>query len=200
MSTRNLLRTGALAATLLAATPLLAAEEAHGEPSIFAGSLGNSLVTLIVFGAVVFLLGKLAWKPVLNVLNERERTIRDSLESAKREREQAEQLLTEYKGQLDKARDEAAVLIDKGRQDAATARARILEDARGETTEMTARARREIQLATDAAIKELYDRTADLSVDVAARIIGKELSPTDHSRLIADSLASIRAEGKAKLN
>ncbi len=182
------------------ALPVLAAGEHGDETNIFNADIGNFIFTLVIFGLVVFILSKTLWKPLLKVLNEREKTIRESLESAKNEREQAAKLLADYRAQLDKARAEAGELIEHGRRDADSARQRILAEARKETGDMTARARHEIQLAADAAIKELYDRTAELSVDVAGRIIRKELSPADHRRLVDEAIADIRAGGKAKLN
>ncbi|MCK4341031.1 MAG: F0F1 ATP synthase subunit B [Phycisphaerae bacterium] len=175
-------------------------KEAHDKPALLTFDPGAAIWSIIVFLVLLGLLRVTAWKPILRVLNERESFIHDCIEDAKNERDQAEQLLVEYKAQLEKARDEAAALIDQGRQDAEVVRQRMLEGARGETGEMTERARREIQLATDAAIKELYDRTAELSLDIAARIVGKDLNAADHSRLIEDSLAEIRVGGKAKLN
>ncbi len=195
-------RTGGLVlpGVLLASATALAAEEGHAEPNLFAGGLANAFVTLIIFVVVVTVLTKVAWNPILKILHERERMIRDSLESAKNEREQAEQLLAQYQQQLDNARTEAAALVEKGRQDAEAARQRILNEARQETTDMTARAKREIELTTDAAIKELYDQTADLAIMVAGRVLEKELSAEDHRKLISDSIAEIREQGKARLN
>ena len=149
---------------------------------------------------MVLVLGKTLWKPLLNVLNEREKTIREALESAKREREQAAKLLADYQARLDQARVEAGALVEEGRRDAAATRQRILEQAHKDTAQLTERARKDIQLASDAAIKDLYDRTAELATDVAGRVLRKQLSPADHTRLVAESITEIRAGGKAKLN
>jgi F-type H+-transporting ATPase subunit b len=176
--------------------------DAHGgdKPALLQFDPGAAIWTIIVFFGLLIVLRLTAWKPILRVLHEREAFIASSIEDAKRERAEAEQLLADHKAQLDKARDEAAALLEQGRKDADAARQRLIEEARGEAADLSARAKRDIQLATDTAIKELYDRTAELSVDVAARIINKELSAADHSRLIEESLAAMRAEGKAGLN
>ena len=200
MTIRNLLRAGLLGALLGAVATVLAAEEGHAEPSIFAGSLGNSIVTLIIFGSVIYILGRLAWKPLLTVLNEREKMIRESLESARKERQDAEQLLADYKAQLEKGRAEASAIVEEGRRDADVVRRRLHEEARAEADALLDRARREIRLATDAAVKELYDQTAELSVQVAAGVIGKELSEDDHHRLLAESLEQMKSVDDSKLN
>lgn len=182
---------------LSAAAPALAAE---GEKSdIFAGGIGNAIITLLVFGTVVFLLGKYAWPPLMRVLAEREQTIRESLEDARREREEAERVLEKYTRQIEQARVEASRIVDQGRRNAEEVARRVQDQAREEAAQMAARAKREIELATDAAKKEVYDLTAELAVDVAARIIRKKLNPQDHAELVEESLARMRAED-AKMN
>ena len=195
------LRQAALAgAMLLCMSMASAAEQPHGEqPSLFAGSLGNSIVTLIIFGLVVFILGKFAWPHLMHVLAEREQTIRESLEDAKREREQAEVLLEKYRQQIEQARVEASEIVDGGRRNAEEVGRRVQEEARREAGQMVERAKREIQLAADAAKKDVYDLTAELAVDVARRIVRKELSPEDHKDLVAESLERMRKRD-AKLN
>ena len=181
----------------LAAPVLLASEEGADDRNIFNADIGNFIFTLIIFGLVVYLLGKFAWKPLLNVLNEREATIRTSLLTAKQEREQAERLLAEYQVQLDKARDEAAALVAEGRKDADALRQNLKEDAQKESEQIIVRARREIQLATDSARKELHDEAAELAVRVAGRIIRKELSAADHKNLVAESLKEMQTAGRS---
>lgn len=189
----------ATASAFILTAPALAAE--HGdETNIFNADIGNFIFTLIIFGLVIVVLGKFAWRPLLKVLHERERSIRESLESARDERERAEKLLADYKAQLDQARVEATAIVEEGRRDADVVRRRILEEGREQGAELLERARREIQLATDTAIKELYDQTADLSVKVAAGIIRKELSPEDHQQLVAESLDEMKKSGKVGLN
>jgi len=192
-------RACAACALVLLATPT-AAWASSGSDSLLGGDIGNAVFTLVIFLAVVVVLGKFAWKPLLNVLNERERTIRESLSSARQERDQAAKLLAEYQAQLERARAEAAAVVEEGRRDGDVVRQRIQQEARQQAEEALARARREIQLAADAAVKELYDRTADLAVGLAGRIVQQELSPEKHRQLIADSIAQIKTSGESGLN
>ena len=115
MQTRHL-QALTLVVLLCLAWPALASEGGGGsasEKDIFNADIGNFVFTLIIFGAVVLILGKFAWKPILNVLHEREQTIRTSLETAKREREQAAKLLADYETQLTKAREQAMLLTGR---------------------------------------------------------------------------------------
>lgn len=172
------------------AAPALAQE--HGaEPAAnnpFAGDVGNALWTLVIFGLVVFVLGKFAWGPMLRGLQAREEFIRESLEKARLEREAAETRLREYEERLARAREEASAIVDEGRRDAEVVKRRIEEDAKVEGEKMIERARREIQIATDTATKELYTLSARLATQMAAKVIGRELSPQDHQRLISEAI------------
>lgn len=189
-------RAAALGVQLLAVGSVLAADE---QSNIFAGSIANAIITLVIFLLVVWVLGKFAWPPVLQALNDREATIRRQLEEAKAEREAATKLLTDYQAQLDKAREEASAIVAEGRRDAETTARRIQDEARRESEETIARARREIQLATDTARKELHDEAAELAVRVARRVVRKELAPADHKELVAEALREMAATG-GKLN
>jgi F-type H+-transporting ATPase subunit b len=178
---------------LTAPAAAFAAEHGEESPSLFAGDVGNAVWTLVIFAVVVLILGKFAWGPILKGLQARESFILESLEKAKREREEAEARLREYEERLAQARTEATAIVEEGRRDADVLKAKILEDARGEAEKERERTRREIRIATDTATKELYTLAARLATDMAGRIVRKELTPQDHERLIADSIAELNA-------
>jgi len=168
-----------------------AAAEAEEAASPFAGDVGTAVWTLVIFGLVVIVLGKFAWGPILAALQKREDFIRDSLESARRDREEAEVRLKEYVEKVNAARAEATAIVDEGRRDAEVTKRRIEEDARAEAEKIVARGKREIEIATATAVKEIYTTAARLSTDVAARILGRELTGQDHERLIAESIEQL---------
>ena len=170
----------------MAATPVLAS--GGGSTNPFAGDIGNVVWTVLIFLLVVFVLGKFAWGPILGALQKREDFIRDSLESAKKDREQSEAKLKEYTEQLTAARAEAKGIVDEGRRDAEVVQRKIEDGAKKEATALIERARREIQIATDTAVKDLYDLSGKLATDIASRIIRKELNAAEHERLIAESI------------
>lgn len=183
-----------LVVALLSAGPLLAAPQEHGEgagePSIFAGDVGNALWTVVIFVVLLWVLGKYAWGPILDGLQGREQFIRESLEQAKRERDEAHQLLEKYDAKLASARQEVDEILDEARRDAQALREREEQKAREEAERMIERARREIDLATETAVKRLYGQASRLSVEVAGRILRRELKPEDHDRLIDDAVSS----------
>lgn len=181
--------------SLAFAVPAFAAEAEHGggEASIFAGDVGNMIWTLVIFLLVVFVLGKFAWGPILNTLQARESFIHEALATAKRDRDEAEARLKEYEARLAQSRAEATAIVEEGRRDAVVVKQRIEDDARREADKMIERAKREIQIATETATKELYLLSARLATDMAGKVIGRELSPQDHERLIAESLDGVNA-------
>ncbi len=184
------------AIALLHAPAALAAEGAAHEPSsnnVFAGDVGNAVWTLIIFLLVLVVLGKFAWGPLLKGLQARESFIRDSLETARRDRAEAESRLREYQEKLAAARAEATAIVEEGRRAAEAVKHRIEEQAKQESDKMIERAKAEIRVATAEATRQLYALSGSLATELAGRIIGRELDPKDHERLIAESIAEISA-------
>lgn len=181
---------------MLGAVPALAAEGGHAEGGAnnpFAGDIGNALWTLIIFVGVLIVLGKFAWGPILSNLQARENFIFESLEKAKKDRDEAEARLKQYEEKLASARAEASAITDEGRRDGEATKRRIEEEARQEADRIIERARREIQIATDTATKELYTLSARLATEMATRIVGKQLTVQDQERLIAESIEALNA-------
>lgn len=193
VSTRMIKRALFLLAVLaLTALPALAAEGAgEAQPSLLAGDIGNVFWTVLIFVLVLVVLGKYAWGPILSTLQTRESFIHEALAKAKADRDAAEARLKEYEERLASARAEATAIVEEGRRDAEAVKRKIEADAKAEADKMVERARHEIQLATDTATKSLYELSARLATEMAARVIGRELSPQDHERLIAEAIDGI---------
>jgi F-type H+-transporting ATPase subunit b len=181
-----------LAPLVMTAIPALAAEPGgEAPPSLLAGDLGNSFWTILIFVLVLVILGKYAWGPILKTLQARESFIHEALAKAKADRDAAEARLREYEERLATARAEATAIVEEGRRDAEAVKRKIEEEAKHASDQAIERAKREIQMATDAATKDLYRLSAKLATDLAARVIGRELTPQDHDRLIAEAIDGI---------
>jgi F-type H+-transporting ATPase subunit b len=185
------------ALTLLAAAVPAMAQEGHegGSPNLFSGDFGNLFWTWLIFALVLVVLGKFAWGPILSTLQQRESFIHEALAKAKADRDQAEARLKQYEERLAGARAEATAIVEEGRRDAEVVKRKIEAAAKVEADKMIDRARREIQIATVTATRELYDLSARLATDMAARVIGRELSAKDHERLIAEAIDGISGSG-----
>jgi len=169
----------------------LASGEGGGGSGPFAGDVGNALWTLVIFLLVVWVLGRFAWGPLLNALQSRERFIRESLEEAKRDRDEAAAQLARHEERLAEARAEATAIVEEGRRDSDVLKQRIEAKAQEESDKMIDRAKREIDIAKQAAVHELYARAADMATDLAGRIIDKELDAATHADLIAGAIGEL---------
>jgi F-type H+-transporting ATPase subunit b len=167
----------------------LAADAEHGSANNpFAGDVGNAIWTVLIFVVVIVVLGKFAWKPILGALQKREQFILDSLAQAKNDREEAAKSLQEYTDKLHEARAEASAIVEEGRRDAVALKHRLEEQAKKEAQATLDRAKREIGIARDTAVKELYILSARLGTELATKIIRKELDGKEHERLITEAI------------
>ncbi len=189
MHHRNLKQVGAALLLSFYFAGIAAASEGGGTQNpIESGTLANAIATVITFGVVVLILGKLVWPHVLKALKDRENFIRESLESAKRDREDAEKRLKEYETQIANARQEATAIVEEGRRDSEVLRRKMQDDAKQEADAIMVRAKREIGIARDTAVKDLYSVSGRLAADLAGKILQKELDASAHDRLIQDSI------------
>lgn len=127
------------------------------------------------FGLVVWLLGRFAWKPIMRGLRERENSIQEALSAADKAREEMKALQFSNEALLQEAKDERDAILKEGRK----IREKILEDARIKANEEAERiigtARESIQYEKMAAITELKNQVAQLSIDIASNILKEEL-------------------------
>jgi F-type H+-transporting ATPase subunit b len=149
------------------------------------------LVSLVSFAVLFVVMWRFALPPITKMLDERAEKIKDSLEQAEQTRVEAERLLSEYKEQLAEARLESNRVIEQGRKVAETMKDEIVAKANEEREAILARAREEIEGEKRVALAELQASVADLSVAVAGRIIGSELSAKDHAALIEKYVAEV---------
>ena len=184
---------GALALCLALFGPVAAwASEGGGEagdlPPFLRPDAYLAFWTLVVFLGLLLVLGKFAWKPLLDSLQAREKHIRESIQDAERARDQAKALLAEHDKKLAEVQNEVRAILDEARRDAQHTQTEILKQAQSEAQNTRDRAKREIEQARDLALKELFDRAADLATEVAGRIVQRSLNPQDHRDLIQQVL------------
>ena len=152
---------------------------------------GTIIWTLITFGILLVVLRAFAWKPVLGLLEERERTIRDSLDSARKAREEAETHLAQSRESLKKARQEMASAIDKGQKEAERFRQELMEKAQKDAEETRRRGLAEIEREKRAAIVEIRKSAADLAVAAAGRIVSSSMDEGTQRKLVSEFLTEM---------
>ncbi len=94
-----------------------------------------------------------------------------------------------------RAADEVRALIDKARQDAQAAADQIVKQAQEEAESARLRAQRDIASARDQALAEIWQKSADLAVSVAGRVLAKQLNADDHRRLLDAAIQELPAAG-----
>lgn len=149
---------------------------------------GLLIWTIITFLVLLAVLRKIAWNPLLTALEQREGTIRSSLEEAQRARQEAEHLLSENRRILTDANREAARIIEQGREEAERLRNTITDQAQAEAKRLVDEARREITRERQLAVQELKSTAADLALVAAGKLLNTIVTDADHRRLVTEFL------------
>lgn len=183
----------AMAVVTLIALPrlVLASSAEGGEASPVSLDYWQAAFTIVVFAALVLILSRTAYKAILEGLQKRERFIRESLDAAENARRAAEVHMHEYEEKLRRAREEASAIVEEGRRDAGVVRRRIESEAHDASENMLKRAKREIEIARDTALKALYEETANLAASLAVSALNRQVSPEEHQRLVMDALRDL---------
>jgi len=158
---------------------------------------GLTIWTAITFICLVLVLSKFAWGPIVKMLDERERTIRDAIEQAKKERAEAEKMLADQKATLATAQREAAELAQRSKAEVEALRADLTARARKEADDLVAQARRQIQEEKAKAVAELKGQVADLAIDAARRLIQSSLDEKSQRKLVEEYIAQLPADRAA---
>jgi F-type H+-transporting ATPase subunit b len=143
----------------------------------------------VIWGSLAFvvLLGGM-WKfglpAVQNMMHAREERIREDLERAESAKSESEEVLTQYQAQVADARGEAGRIIEEARQSADQVRRELLARADEEAAEVKARAEADISLQRERALAELRTDVASMSIELAERIVGRNLDRTTQMQLV----------------
>ncbi|MBR2835653.1 MAG: F0F1 ATP synthase subunit B [Coriobacteriales bacterium] len=182
-----------LASAAVVATPALAWAEEAAESgpgmSILIPKPAEFIPALIAFAIIWYLLAKFAWPMFVGILDKRQETIKNNLDEAEAAKIEAQRVLEEYKQQIADARREAAGIVDEARHAGEQVKADITAQAQVQADEMIAKAKKTIEKEKIAAVADLQKSVADLSVSVAGRLIGEDLSDENQRKLIEKYIA-----------
>ena len=150
--------------------------------------LGISLPTLLAqiaaFVILLVILYIFAYKPVLKMLDERARKIKESIDEVQKVKDQASQTEEEFKKKMESASKEGQEVISKAMRTGEEARKRAQEEAKQEAQALVEKARVEIQRERSETIGELRQEFADLTIVAAEKVIGKSLDKETHRQII----------------
>lgn len=146
------------------------------------------------FLLLLFILQRVAYKPLLRMLDERRNRIRTDLDEARRLREESERDRETYRTQLNRARDEARAVLEEANNVAARIREQAIVDAEQQNAVTLQRAREEIAREREHAIAELRREVADLAITAASQVVRRNLDGDDQRRLVEEALSEVRAQ------
>jgi F-type H+-transporting ATPase subunit b len=144
------------------------------------------LAQIINFLILVAILTKVAYKPLMKALADRQARITESLDSAEKEKSAAEELKREYQEQLAQARTQAQAIVEKASKLAEQAREEILQEARVEHARLLKEAQEEIAREREKAVAQLRDEVVALSMAAASKIIGSSIDAATNAKLVTD--------------
>ena len=178
----------------LAALPAVAHAEEGG---IVPQDYSLQIWTLITFVVLLVLLAKFAFKPIAEALDRRGQMIKAQLDDAQKSRAEAKKLMDDYQKQIAEARAEAGKVIEEARQLGEKVRKDVVDKANSEASAIVSRSQEEIIRQKEKGIQEMKDTIAGLSVQIAGRIIEKEVNAATHKQLIdglITDLAKVRKQ------
>ncbi len=158
-------------------------------------SVGTVFWASIAFISVLLILKKMAWGPILQTLEEREQGIANALKQAELAKEEMASLKSGNEQLLKEAREERELILKEAKELGDKMRSEAKERAAIEGAQMLANAQREIETQKKAAIEELKNQVATLSIEIAEKLVKDNLSDAEkqnalNSRLIQDLKAN----------
>jgi F-type H+-transporting ATPase subunit b len=152
--------------------------------SLLSPSLGVIFWTALSFLILLFVLSKYAWKPITGALEEREKTIEESITRAERALEEAKRLQADNDSARREAERQAQAIIREAREEADRVRGAEVEKTRGQLQAMQAQAQADLERQRQQAIADLRQEVARLAVGAAEKLIGENLDDERQHRLV----------------
>ena len=178
-----------LLATIGTVVPL-GAEDSGGSFLVSPG-LGLMIWTLVLFGITFYVLRRYAFPRIGEALEKRANAIRENIEAAEKQREEADELLDEYRHRLKEAREQAEDIVARSRKASEAAVVEATADGKAKREELVAAARRDIEAETKRSIDQIRREMADLTVLATEKVTRKTLDSDDQRRLVEEALAEV---------
>ena len=175
--------TGAAASASFAFPALAFANEKTGVALILPDMV-ETVPMLIAFIVLVIILWKFGWPMFEGMLEKREKTIAEALQKSEEARIESERVLAEYQKQLADAKAQASKIVADAKETGEALRADITKQAQEESAAMIEKARVAIEAEKQTDMNELRSSVADLSVDVASRLVANDLNDDEHRKII----------------
>jgi F-type H+-transporting ATPase subunit b len=164
---------------------------AEGGGSLLDVNPGLIVWTLITFILLLVILKKVAWKPILAALDNREKGIEESLNRAEKAKEEAQKILDENRASLSKAEEESKKIIDQSRSYADDLKDQMLKLSKEQAQKLIDDAAAEIERKKQSAFEELRNQIAEISVNAAEKIMKENIDAEKNKQLVTRYLKEI---------
>ena len=152
---------------------------------------GLMIWTVVTFVLLLLILKKVAWKPILEALDKREKEIKNSLDQAENAKDEARKILEENQANLAKAEEESKKIIEQSRTYAESLKEQLMKESKEQAKSLIDDAGEEIQRKKDAAFEELKEQIAELAVNAAERIMKESIDANKNKELVNKYLGEI---------
>ena len=151
-------------------------------------NLGNLIAFIICFGILIALLGLVAYKPIIRMLDERSARIKESMDQAERIKEETARAEETVKAQIEEGRKEGQAIVARASQAGERVKEEARAEAKQEAQSLIAKARVEIDRERVESINQLRKEFVDLAILAAEKVINETLDKKAHQRLIEEVL------------
>ena len=152
---------------------------------------GLIIWTVITFIALLIILKKVAWKPILDALDQREGSIRESLEKADKAKAEAQKILEQNQSNLNKAEEESRKIIEQSRTFAEKLKEQMLMDTKKQSRQLLEEATAEIERKKDEAFNDLKNQIADIAINAAEKILNENLNKETQKKIVDKYIGKI---------
>lgn len=183
----------AVAAVLLMPALALADTPAGGAKSPLEPNLVNSIVTVVVFGALLAILYFAAWGPIMKGLQKREEAQFQALADAKKAKDEVAAVRAELEAEKKKAAEEARAILEEARRDAEALKVSEREAGQREAQAERDRAKRDTATERDAALKDVQTQAVELAVLIATKALRQKVTIGAQEALVNEAIAEMKA-------
>jgi F-type H+-transporting ATPase subunit b len=166
-------------------------DDCQEAPSLILPETNEIIWGGLAFVVLLLVMWKYALPPIRNMMKQREDRIREDLEKAEKARTDAESELADYRRQVANARDEAARIVQEARESADEVKRQIQADAEADAAATRSRAQEDIRVASERAQADLQSRVADLSIELAEKIVERNLDRDTQLALVESYIGQV---------
>lgn len=155
---------------------------------LFSIDPGLAIWTWVVFGLLFIILRKYAWTPMMNSISARERLVADTIDNARKTREELEKIAVSQQAMIRDAQNEASKIIEDGRKTAESTAQLVIDRAHKEAQAALEDAKAKITTEKENALKQIKNQTIELVINTSEKLIEESLNDETHRKIVEKHL------------